>query len=182
MSESCRPDGSWIVLWASKPHNLCWLVEPSWTILVNWDDSSQYMEKLKKFQATNQIHICKEHHHQSKTLFLRFRSGRKLESNKSAVVRAGKNTSTQHVKPNQTIFTPTKFVPFTIHLQSHLTTPSHTLPHLAASYLTLPVLPKQLVELPQHDHPWQSIRDGPKWYPAGIRRGYLVFLGKKHRL
>ena len=32
-----------------------WLFQPLWKILVSWDDDSQYMEKLKMFQTTNQI-------------------------------------------------------------------------------------------------------------------------------
>ena len=31
-----------------------WWFQPLWKILVSWDDSSQYMEKYKMFQTTNQ--------------------------------------------------------------------------------------------------------------------------------
>ena len=32
-----------------------WWFEPLWNILVNWDDYTQYMGKLKMFQTTNQL-------------------------------------------------------------------------------------------------------------------------------
>ena len=32
-----------------------WWFQPLWNILVSWDDYSQYMEKQKMFQTTNQI-------------------------------------------------------------------------------------------------------------------------------
>ena len=35
-----------------------WSSLPLWKILVNWDDSSQYMEKWKMFQTTNQGIFC----------------------------------------------------------------------------------------------------------------------------
>ena len=34
-----------------------WWFQPFWTILVSWDDYSQYMEKSKMFQTTNQLWV-----------------------------------------------------------------------------------------------------------------------------
>ena len=34
--------------------NIGWWFQPLWKILVNWDDYSKYMGKLKTFQTTNQ--------------------------------------------------------------------------------------------------------------------------------
>jgi len=34
-----------------------WWVQPLWKILVSWDDYSQYMEKYKMFQTTNQLYM-----------------------------------------------------------------------------------------------------------------------------
>ena len=47
-----------VMLKKQNVYNSGWWFQPLWKILVNWDDDSQYMEKYKMFQTTNQICCC----------------------------------------------------------------------------------------------------------------------------